>query len=103
MKRLSMSSKTFCRLSGACAIVAVLLLFTSFMINSGPPPNATVRQLIEFARRHAGSILWGAWLQAIGPVFIVLFSAALVRLSGTALRVSGLMTIFGASVLMTVS
>jgi hypothetical protein len=48
-------------------------------------------------------ILWGAWLQAVGPVFIVLFAFALVSLAGATTRVAGWMTIFGATTLMTVS
>ena len=48
-------------------------------------------------------MLWGAWLQAVGPVFIILFALALVHLSSATLRLSGWMTLFGGSVLMTVS
>jgi hypothetical protein len=103
MQRLSVSSKTFCILGASSAITGVLLIFISFMINPGPPPNATLTQLVTFGQQHIKTILWGAWLQAVGPVFIVLFSFALVQLSGTACRISGMMTNFGANILMTVS
>jgi len=103
MKWNSMSAKTCSILGGSSGIVAVLLLITSFMINPGPPPNATANQLVEFGQQHIKTILWGSWLQAVGPVFIVIFSSTLVSLSGNISRISGLMTLFGASVLMTVS
>jgi hypothetical protein len=103
MKQFTMSPKTFCILSGSSAIVAVLLLVTSFRINPGPPPNSTISELTAFGQQHIDAILWGGWLQAVGPVFIVLFSSALVRLSGTSSRLSGMMTNFGATILMTVS
>jgi hypothetical protein len=47
--------------------------------------------------------LWGAWLQAVGPVLIVLFAFALVHLAGATQRLAGWMTFFGATILMTVS
>ncbi|MGH9584974.1 MAG: hypothetical protein ACRD4O_18800, partial [Bryobacteraceae bacterium] len=49
------------------------------------------------------SVLWGAWLQAVGPVLIVLFAFALVHLAEATMRLAGWMTFFGATVLMMVS
>jgi len=80
-----------------------VLLATSFLINPGPPPGATLTQLVEFGRENFKTILWGGWLQAVAPVFIVLFAFALVYLSGATGRLVGWMTFFGASILMTVS
>ncbi|MBS1530648.1 MAG: hypothetical protein JSU01_10095 [Bacteroidetes bacterium] len=90
-------------LGGISGIVGVLMIGISFMINPGPPPNATTAQLIAFGNRYYDSILWGAWLQAVGPVFIVLFAFTLVRLAEAHNRISGWMTFFGATVLMAVS
>jgi hypothetical protein len=59
--------------------------------------------MVQFGQKHYAAILWGAWLQAVGPVFIVLFAFALVNLAGATLRLAGWMTLFGATVLMTVS
>ena len=42
-------------------------------------------------------------MQAVGPVLIVLFAFVLVHLSGATQRLSGWMTFFGATILMTVS
>ena len=42
-------------------------------------------------------------MQAVGPVLIVLFAFSLVHLAGETQRLSGWMTFFGATILMTVS
>ena len=97
------SKRASCILNGLSGIVGVGLISISFNINPGPPPGATSAELMEFGRQHYASILWGAWLQAVGPVFIVLFAFSLVHLAGATQRLAGLMTFFGATTLMTVS
>jgi hypothetical protein len=97
------SKRRFCVLSGLSGIAGVTMLGLSFAFAVGPPANATRAELIEFAQQHYAAVLWGAWLQTIGPVFIILFALALVHLSSATLRLSGWMTLFGGSVLMTVS
>ena len=42
-------------------------------------------------------------MQAVGPLLIVLFALALVHLAGATERLAGWMTLFGATILMTVS
>ena len=79
------------------------MLGMSFAINSGPPPDPSSIELIKFGQQHYSHILWGAWLQAVGPVLIVVFAFALVHLAGANQRLAGWMTLFGASVLMMVS
>lgn len=95
--------KRFCLLSGCSGILGVVLLIISFNINPGPQPNATLNQLIEFGRQYYAAILWGAWLQAVAPVLIVLFAFSLVKLAGATNTLAGWMTMFGAVVLMIVS
>jgi hypothetical protein len=96
-------SKRFCISSGCSGILGVVLLIISFNINPGPQPNATLNQLIEFGNRYYSAILWGAWLQAVAVVFIVLFAFSLVKLAGATNTLAGWMTMFGAMVLMIVS
>jgi hypothetical protein len=103
MNQRSTSKRRFCILSGLSGLAGVVLLMVSFAIANGPPPDATRAELVKFGQQHYAAILWGAWLQAVGPVFIVLFAFALVQLAGATLRLAGWMTLFGASVLMTVS
>jgi hypothetical protein len=98
-----MSIKLFRRLSGLSGIIGVILLGISFTINPGPPANTTTAQLMAFANQNFTSILWGAWLQAVGPLLIVLFAFALVSLAGATTRLAGWMTMFGGAILMTVS
>lgn len=98
-----MSVRLYSTLSGLSGIVGVILLGVSFATAVGPPADATRAELAKFGQQHHTGILWGAWLQAVGPVFIVLFAFALVHLAGASVRLSGWMTLFGASILMTVS
>ncbi|HEV3223775.1 MAG TPA: hypothetical protein VGZ90_12895 [Puia sp.] len=103
MKKELISNRLFCILSGISGIAGVLMLIVSFNINPGPPPGATDEQLISFGHQYYSSILWGAWLQAVGPFFIVLFAIALITQAGAARQFSGMLTLFGAGTLMTVS
>ena len=95
--------RSFCVLSGLSGVTGVVLLIVSFAINDGPPPAATSAELIKFGQQNYSNILWGAWMQAVGPVLIMLFAFALVHLAGATQRLVGWMTLFGATVLMTVS
>ena len=97
------SKRKICIFSGLAGILGVVLLSFSFAINTGPPPNPTNAELIKFGHDHYANILWGAWMQAVGPVLIVLFALSLVHLAGATQRMAGWMTFFGATILMTVS
>ena len=99
----SVANRSFCILSGLSGVAGVVLLIVSFTINNGPPPDPSSAELIKFGQQHFANILWGAWMQAVGPVLIVLFAFALVHLAGATRRLSGWMTFFGATVLMAVS
>ena len=97
------SKRSLCLVAGLAGAIGVVLLGLSFAINSGPPPNPTSAELIKFGQDNYARILWGAWLQAVGPVLIVFFAFALVYLAGAMQGLSGWMTFFGATILMTVS
>src|ERR1700693_3329642 len=103
MEKSLISTRSFCILSGLSGVAGVALIMVSFAINSGPPPGATSAELVKFGQQHYAAVLWGAWLQAVGPVLIVLFAFALVHLAGATQRLAGWMTLFGATILMTVS
>src|SRR5579863_6385578 len=96
-------TRLFCVLSGLSGIAGVAMLIVSFAINYGPPLGSSDEVFAKFVHDSYPSILWGAWLQAVGPVFIVLFAFALVQMAGQSGRLAGWMTFFGASVLMMVS
>lgn len=97
------AKRLFCIVSALSGILGVVMLIISFSINAGPPPGSSGPELVRFAEQAHKAVLWGAWLQAVGPVFIVLFAFALVHLSGAERRLAGWMTFFGATVLMTVN
>ena len=103
MSKNLISKRAFCILSALSGIVGVVLISVSFNINPAPPPGATNAELMKFGQQHFASVLWGAWLQAVGPVLIVLFAFSLVHLAGATQRLAGWMTFFGATTLMTVS
>ena len=98
-----MSSRRSCVLTGVGGICGVLLLGLSFAINSGAPTGGSDTQLLEFAQHNYAQVLWGAWLQAVGPALIVLFAFSLVHMAGAEHRLAGWMTFFGTASLMTVS
>jgi hypothetical protein len=98
-----MSTRLFRTLSALSGIVGAIMLITSFSINPGPPSNATSAQLIAFGNQYFTSVLWGAWLQAVGPLLSVLFAFAIVCLAGATTRLAGWMTLFGGTILMMVS
>jgi hypothetical protein len=97
------SKRLFSILSGLSGIAGVALLGLSFATAIGPPADGTYSEMLKFGQEHYKGILWGAWLQAVGPVLIVLFAIALVHLAGAAVRLAGWMTLFGSTVLMMVS
>lgn len=97
------AKRLFCIVSALSGMLGVLMLIVSFSINAGPPPNSSGAELARFAEQSREPVLWGAWLQAMGPVFIVLFAFALVHLCRAERRLAGWMTFFGATVLMMVN
>ena len=98
-----LDSKTVSIVGGLAGAVGVVLLILSFAINSGPPANPTSAELMKFGKDNYAKILWGAWMQAVGPVLIMLFAFSLVYLAGATQRLAGWMTFLGATILMTVS
>lgn len=97
------SKRKLCIFGGLAGVIGVVLLGLSFAINAGPPPDATSADLLKFGHENYANILWGSWMQAVGPVLIVFFAFSLVHLAGATQRLSGWMTFFGATILMTVS
>lgn len=97
------SKRMLCIFSGLAGVIGVVLLGLSFAINAGPPPHATSAELMKFGQDNYANILWGVWMQAVGPVLIIFFAFSLVHLAGSAQRLSGWMTFLGATILMTVN
>src|SRR5215467_4493902 len=100
MRMLTRTAAMWAAVSG---VVGTCLLGISFAINPGPSAGASGAQVTAFGQQHHDAILWGAWLQAVGPVLIVVFALAIVFLAGATTRLAGWMTLFGAATLMTTS
>jgi hypothetical protein len=100
MRMLTRRAVVWAAVSG---LVGTCMLGVSFAINTGPPAGASGAQLAAFGQQHHDAILWGAWLQAVGPVLIAVFAFAIVALAGAMARLAGWMTLFGTATLMTVS
>lgn len=98
-----MSSTWFRIASAASGLVGVAMIIVSFSINAGPPADATEAQLVAFGQQNFAGIMWGAWLQAVGPALIVGFALGLVFLAGAAHRLAGWLTLFGGILLTVVS
>jgi len=81
--------------SAIVRILDVLMIGNSFGINTVPPLNATNEQLILFAKQYYQEVLKGAWLQAVGTFFIILFAIAIVHLAGATNTFSGCVTLLG--------
>jgi hypothetical protein len=90
-------------LGARAALIGALMIGISFAINPGPPDGATAEQLVLFGKRYYKEILWGAWLQAVGPVLIMLFAVTIVYFASAMNRVLGWMTLLGACILVMVS
>jgi len=98
-----MLTRTAAAWAAMSGLAGTCLLGISFAINPGPPAGASGAQLTAFGQLHHDAILWGAWLQAVGPALIVVFALAVVVLAGATARLAGWMTLFGAATLMMVS
>ena len=80
------------------------MLIVSFSINPGLLlQTLTCRPTDCFRQSILRFDSLGAWLQAVGPLLIVLFAFAIVSLAGATSRFAGWMTMFGGILLMVVS
>ena len=87
--------------AGLCGIFGAIALVSSFVMNPAPPAEFTVSQLRDFAVQHHNGIVFGAWLQGMGSLLLVLFAIALVHLAGATHQFAGWVTLLaGATILM---
>jgi hypothetical protein len=87
--------------AGLCGIFGAVALVSSFVMNPAPPAEFTVSQLRDFAVQHHNGIVFGAWLQGMGSLLLVLFAIALVHLASATHQFAGWVTLLaGATILM---
>jgi hypothetical protein len=87
--------------AGLCGIFGAVVLVSSFVMNPAPPAEFSVSQLRDFAVQHHNGIVFGAWLQGMGSLLLVLFAIAVVHLAGATHTFAGWVTLLaGATILM---
>jgi hypothetical protein len=87
--------------AGLCGIFGAIALVSSFVMNPAPPAEFTASQLRDFAVLHHNGIVFGAWLQGMGSLLLVLFAIAVVHLAGATHQFAGWVTLLaGATILM---
>ena len=88
----------------ACGILGVLILSAYFAAPfPQPPASASVGQIAETANTYFTLLLIGGWLQITGTMLAAVFFIGLVSLSRGVTRLSGMLTIFAAAVLLSTS
>lgn len=90
-----------------CGILGTIALTTYFAapwtFMPLPAANATIAQLQTFGIKYHSTILFDAWLQAIGSLLSIIFSLAIIHLAGASQRFFGRMTLLTAGVIMALS
>ena len=72
-------------------------------MNPAPPADFSLAQLREFAIQHHSGIVFGAWLQGMGSLLLVLFAIAIVHLAGATNQFAGWITLLAGTTILMVS
>lgn len=100
-----MSPQRLRLLGGVAGIAGPVLLVVYFVVpavTDWPYAGASPAQLVHYATIHALLFYAGGWLQATGALLSIVFFLTLLNLSATARRLSGLATIVGCALLLSV-
>ena len=89
-------------LAGIAGPILLIIYFAVPAMTGWPYTGASPHQLIGYANTHALLFYAGGWLQATGAVLSILFFLALLRLSGAATSMAGLVTVVGCTILLAV-
>lgn len=84
-------------------IVGAGILGASYGVVPGTPKGATVSELIAYGHKNLHAVMWGSWMQLVGTFLVLLFALAIVRLTNTTGRLSGMLAMFGIGFFMAVS
>src|SRR3954453_22165232 len=93
------------QLGAAAGITGPILLVIYFVtpaLTNWPYAGASPGRLVRYANDHVLLFYASGWLQATGALLSILFFLALLKLSGTTGRMSGLATIVGCALLLAV-
>ena len=96
-----MFSSRLPQLIGAAGLSGVILLGVYFGVPIPQPPGSATSAQIADLVAHYGTLLYlGGWLQITGTLLAAVFFVGLVYLAKATTRLSGLLTLFGAAVLL---
>ena len=98
-----MSPRLLQIVAGLCGILGAVALVSSFIMNPAPPADFSLAQLREFAIQHHSGIVFGAWLQGMGSLLLVLFAIAIVHLAGATNQFAGWITLLAGTTILMVS
>ena len=89
-------------LSGIVGPILLVIYFATPALTSWPHAGATPDELIRYATSHELLFYVGGWLQATGALLSIMFFLVLLQLSGALRRLSGLATLVGCALLLSV-
>lgn len=89
-------------LAGVAGPVLLVIYFGTPAVTGWPYGGASPDKLLRYADSHSLLFYAGGWLQATGALLSVVFFMVLLRLSGTAARLSGIAAIVGCALLLSV-
>lgn len=94
--------RLFGSLAGIAGPVLLVIYFATPAVTGWPYAGASADQLVRYANSHSLLFYAGGWLQATGALLSIVFFLALLKLSETAGRMSGIATIVGCALLLSV-
>ncbi|MEV0401972.1 hypothetical protein [Actinoallomurus sp. NPDC050550] len=89
-------------LAGIAGPVLLVIYFAAPAVTGWPYAGASPDKLLRYASSHSLLFYAGGWLQATGALLSIVFFLALLKLSETAARMSGIATIVGCALLLSV-
>lgn len=89
-------------LAGIAGPVLLVIYFAAPAVTGWPYAGASPDKLLRYANSHSLLFYAGGWLQATGALLSIVFFLALLKLSETAARMSGIATIVGCALLLSV-
>jgi len=87
---------------GIAGPILLTIYFAAPALAKWPYAGASPKELVAYANAHPLLFYAGGWLQATGAALSILFFLVLLQLSGARGRLSGLITIVGCALLLSV-
>jgi hypothetical protein len=89
-------------LAGVTGPILLVIYFAAPAVSNWPYAGAPPGRLVQYANSHALLFYVGGWLQATGALLSIVFFLTLLTLSETTGRMSGIATVVGCALLLSV-